>query len=319
MFWLAFLLILPGISGDLFAAEFTTVRILKKVSIDGDRILLGEIAEINGQDQELILKLKATVIGKAPMPGRVRRIDADYVKIRLRQRGINPSQIKFTAPETIEISRSFIEIPDEKIKKAVLAFVYENIPWDRSRVRIKDIRINQHVILPKGRITYRIVPPKRRDILGVVPLSVLFEVNGHFKKRIWATVNIEVTTGVVVTRRPLRRHQLITEGDIRIEERNLAGLPSHIITDYKEVLGRRTRRTINSNEVLRSDLIEFPPLVKRGDVVLIIAESDELRITALGKVKGKGHRGEMIEVINLDSNKLIYARVLDSNTVRVDF
>jgi flagella basal body P-ring formation protein FlgA len=71
--------------------------------------------------------------------------------------------------------------------------------------------------------------------------------------------------------------------------------------------------------VLRTDLIELPPLVRRGNVVVIIAESDVLKVTALGEVKEKGRRGETIRVVNLSSKKEIYARVVDSNTVKVDF
>jgi flagellar basal body P-ring formation protein FlgA len=72
--------------------------------------------------------------------------------------------------------------------------------------------------------------------------------------------------------------------------------------------------------VLRSDLIEFPPLVKRGDVVLVVAESGGLRITTLGMVKQReGRRGERIRVENIDSKKSLYGRVLDAKTVKVDF
>ena len=105
-----------------------------------------------------------------------------------------------------------------------------------------------------------------------------------------------------------------------MREMELARLPSNIITDYDEILGKRTKRAIDANTVLRPDLIEFPPLVKRGDVVMVVAESGGLRITTLGVVKGRsGRRGERIRVENLDSKKSIYARVMDANTVKVDF
>jgi len=85
------------------------------------------------------------------------------------------------------------------------------------------------------------------------------------------------------------------------------------------VLGKRTRRAIGSKTVLRANLVEFPPLVRRGDVVVIIAETRGLRVTALGQVKKKGARGDRIPVINFESKKVLYARVVDSNTVRIDF
>ena len=59
--------------------------------------------------------------------------------------------------------------------------------------------------------------------------------------------------------------------------------------------------------------------MKRGDVVVIIAETAGFKITALGQVKKKGRLGERIPVTNFDSNKLLYGRVLDANTVKVEF
>ena len=93
----------------------------------------------------------------------------------------------------------------------------------------------------------------------------------------------------------------------------------NIINDPEKVVGRRTRRSIDPATVLRTDLVELPPIVKRGDIVTIVAEAGGMRITALGKIKKKGHKGERLKVINLNSKKEIYARVVDSSTVRVTF
>ena len=63
----------------------------------------------------------------------------------------------------------------------------------------------------------------------------------------------------------------------------------------------------------------MPPLVKRGDVVSIIAESKDLKVTTLGVAKEKGSLGGRILVENLTSKKEVYAYVIDSNKVRVEF
>jgi flagella basal body P-ring formation protein FlgA len=301
------------------AADITIVKVLEKAEIDKDKILLGEIAKIKGENQTLVQRLRAIVIGKSPLPGKSFSIDDDYIEIRLKQNGIDLSQIKLQAAEKVGVTRSFVEIPKERIEKIVLDHLYRMIPWERDKVKIKNIRASQKVILPKGKITYRIVPPKNTDYLGSIPVSVYFEVNKHFEKRAWVTVKIEVLTEVVVTKRPLGRNKLVTLDDIHLKKRDLADLPSDVITSFEDVLGRRTKRTLSVNVVLRPGLIELPPLVKRGDVVMIIAESDSFRITTLGEAKARGCRGDRIKVLNLDSKKSIYARVVDSNRVRVDF
>jgi flagella basal body P-ring formation protein FlgA len=100
---------------------------------------------------------------------------------------------------------------------------------------------------------------------------------------------------------------------------DLADLPANIVSDPEAVLGKRTKRVVGAQVPLRTDLIELPPLVKRGDMVVILAESNGLKITTLGQVKKKGRLGDRIPVVNMDSKKILHARVIDSNTVKVDF
>lgn len=304
---------------SLSAGGMTTIRVLKKAEINSDKIILGKIANIKGGKPDLVQKLRRIVIGKAPLPGDSRRIDERYIKIRLKQNDIDLSRIILHVPQQIEISRSFVEVPREEIEKAVLDFIYEKSPWDRSRVKVNNVRVSQKVVLPKGNFTCKVIVPKNTNFLGTIPLSVHFNVNGYFQKKIRATVNIGVLTDVVVTRRPLGRYKPITEDDIHLKKMDMANLPANRITCCEDALGKRTKRTINANVVLRSDFIELPPLVRRGDLVSIIAESDHLKITGLGEVKQKGCRGERVRVVNLDSKKSIYGCVLDSKTVKVDF
>jgi flagella basal body P-ring formation protein FlgA len=186
-------------------------------------------------------------------------------------------------------------------------------------VRIKEIRVPQNVILPKGQVAYKVAAPRSPELMGKCSIAVDFSVNGHSQKKVWATATIEILGPVVVTRKPLGRHKPITEDDIELQTMDLSDLPAGIVTDPGTVLGKRTRRAIGAQIPLRADLIELPPLVKQGDLVVIVAESNGLKITTLGQVKRRGRLGERIPVINMDSKKILYARVIDSNTVKVDF
>lgn len=315
----AVILVLMLMSAHLTAECVISIKIFSKTEIEKDDILLGEIGNITCEDQDLLQNLKKIVIGNAPLPGEIRRIDGNHIKFRLTQNGIKTSQICLFVPKSIDVCRSAIELSEEQIKKIVFSFLEKKLPWDKSRVKINNLRVSNDVILPKGNISYELIIPKNTELLGTTPLSIMFSVNGKFKKKVWVTVNIEVLTEVVVAKRPLGRYKIINESDVHLIEMDLAKLPSNVITNCEEILGKRTKRSLNAHEVLRTDLIELPPLVKRGDIVLIVAESEGLKVTALGKAKEKGRRGEMIRVLNIDSSKAIYARVLDSSRVKVDF
>jgi flagella basal body P-ring formation protein FlgA len=72
------------------------------------------------------------------------------------------------------------------------------------------------------------------------------------------------------------------------------------------------------NTILSSDRVEIPPLIRKGDVVQLVAESPSLKVVTRGMAKEKGGLGDRIRVENLSSKKSVYARIVDASTVRVE-
>jgi flagella basal body P-ring formation protein FlgA len=301
------------------ATPTAVIRIHDRVEIDSTEVLLGQIAVIEGGDTRWIQQLKGIVIGRAPLPGKARQYDQRYLKMRLKQHHVDLSTVILEVPQMVEVARSAVRIEEHEIKQIVSDFIMRNVDHDSRTVRIKEIRTPKSVFLSKGRVAYKVAAPRSRELMGKCSIAIDFSVNGHSQKKVWATAVVEVLGPVVVTRKPLGRHKPITEDDIELTTMDLSDLPSSVITDPGAVLGKRTRRAVGAQIPLRADLIELPPLVKRGDMVVIIAQSNGLKITTLGQVKKKGRLGERIPVVNLDSKKILHARVIDSNTVKVDF
>jgi len=313
------LMLLPAATCDILASDLTRVEILEKVQIDDEKILLGDIARITGSNPQLNQKLGAIMIGRAPLPGNSRRIDSGTINTRLKQSRIDPAELMLSMPASINVSRSSVNVSSEKIKAMVAEYISKNILSANRDATIKDIQVSHDIRLPDGPVSYEVTAPRNRDMVGLVPFAVNFNVNGKLYRRVWANVTIEVLAEVVITKKPLGRHKPITEDDIMVLRMDLAKVPSDVITDPEAVLGKRTRRAIGSKTVMRANLVEFPPLVKRGDVVLIVAETQGFKITAMGEVKKKGALGDRIPVMNFDSKKVLYARVMDANTVKIDF
>ena len=308
-----------GIVAEPAAAEMTTIRVRDQVEIENDEVLLGQIASIEGSETQFVQRLKDIIIGKAPLPGRTRQYEQKHLKMRLKQHHIDLAAIHFEGPRTVRISRSYVEVEKNKIEKIVSDFITQNSFEKNKTVRIKEIHVSERVVLPKGRIAYKVTAPSRQQLKGTCSIAINFSVDGHFIKKVRAIAMIEVWGPVVVTRRPLGRYRPITEDDIILQTMDLTKLSANVVSDPEAVLGKRTKRAIGTQTPLRADSIELPPLVKRGDLVVIIAQSKGLKITTRGVVKKKGRLGDRIPVVNVDSKKVLYARVIDSNTVQVDF
>lgn len=310
----------PGTPWSVYGKAVAVINVYQKSEVNKDKTYLEDISLITGDDAGLVRRLRGIEIGRSPLPGKSRRIEASHIELRLKQFHIDTSTVRLNVPGNAEVIRGYTQVSRETIRNVVLTYIRQSMPLKNNNVSVKEVQFKRDIILPKGVTTYQVEPPGDRDLSGKVPFGVRIFVGGKFEKKVWAVADIDVLKHVIVAKRPLGRYRKITEDDIELKEMDMANLPSDTLTDYGDILGKRTRKAIDVNAVLRSDMIEFPPLVKRGDVVVVVAESAGLRITAIGVVKEReGRAGERIRVENLDSKKSIYAQVVDSKTVRVDF
>ncbi|MBL0731452.1 MAG: flagellar basal body P-ring formation protein FlgA [Desulfosarcina sp.] len=311
--------IFVAVISDALALPVVTIEVRQKAEVEKEHVRLGDIANISGGDQKFVRRLGNLIIGKAPLPGKTRSLNERYIRLRLKRADIDIGRIRLLVPEKAIVARSYITISKKKIAGIVSEYIMKKSAGMGDGTTVKNIIVHKDLVVPKGKIAYRIINGKEAGFSGRMAVYVDFTVDGYFHKKIRALVDIERLANVVVTSRPLGRHKIITMEDVLIKRVDISKLSVNIINDPEKVIGRRTRRSIDPATVLRTDLVELPPIVKRGDVVTIIAEAGGLRVTALGKIKKKGHRGERLKVMNLDSKKEIYARVVDSNTVRVTF
>ena len=97
------------------------VRLSESAAVAGGRILLGEIAAITCEDPAMLSGLREVAIGKSPLPGKKRRIDQDYIRMRLKQNGFVPEAISLQGPERVYVERLFNEVPREQIETVVEA------------------------------------------------------------------------------------------------------------------------------------------------------------------------------------------------------
>ncbi len=101
--------------------------------------------------------------------------------------------------------------------------------------------------------------------------------------------------------------------------KNISRISSKILTDINRALGLMVKHTIKSDTCLKEWMLGKSPIVTKGDMVTILAESNGLRVTVPGKVLMKGYLGELVKIQNLMSKREIYAKVINNSTVKVDF
>jgi flagella basal body P-ring formation protein FlgA len=287
--------------------------------VDQDSVRLSDIATLTGISENQVKAVGATVVARSPQPGQTRFVGTDYIRIRLKQAGVDTSSMIFKGPTDVRISRQAAALPTQRIQHAVEMAIRSRMPWKNEDVTISEVTFDETIQLPTGRLTYRIVPSRNEDYLGRTILALHLFVDGEPVRKVWVNATISVMADVVTVIRPLGKHATIELADLSVERRSLQDLSSDSVRRIEDALGNRTTRMIYPQTVLQSSMFASPQLVRRGDIVKIVANAGPMIITATGMVKQQGCMGEMVRVVNTDSNRIITARVTGPGAVEVNF
>lgn len=307
------------LSTAVLSAEPACLTLKTETVVEADVVRLSDIAALTGATHDQLNALGATVVGKAPQPGQTRFVGADYIRIRLKQAGFEPAALIFSGPSDVRITRLSTALPTRQIQRVVDTAIRRRMPWKNENVSISGISFDETVNLPTGKLTYRVVPKRHEDYLGNTTLALHLFVDGEPVRKLWVNATISVMADVVTVIRPLGKHQHIQREDLSIQRLDMADLGSDTVGRIEDALGNRTTRMIYPNTVLQSSMMATPPLVRRGDVVKIVADAGPMTVTATGVVKQQGRKGEMVRVMNTDSKRVIIARVTGPGAVKVDF
>lgn len=129
--------------------------------------------------------------------------------------------------------------------------------------------------------------------------------------------NVQRLIEVPVLRSTLRNGDVIGQRDIDYIEVPLQQIKHNVILDPRDLIGMTPRRVLITDKVIKSDDIEAPRIVSRGENVTMIFKEGGLVLTAQGKAMEFGSKGDHIRVTNLNSNKTVEAVVSGVKEVTV--
>ncbi len=121
----------------------------------------------------------------------------------------------------------------------------------------------------------------------------------------------------VVATRPLARGDILREGDVAIEKRPKVEIQGDNLRDLAGAIGFEVRQQMRPGQVLRSGDLARPQLAKRGEPVLLHYEVPGIVLTARGKAEDNGAIGDVINVTNMQSKRVVQAIVTGPGQAKV--
>jgi len=194
------------------------------------------------------------------------------------------------------------------IETALENYILSVRPW--SDVEVRNLSLSAQP--PEG-------APRRIAIRRGLPGHTVFTLEYRNGAVVTAKADVDAYEEIVVASRQLLKNRPIAESDVFLARTEIGKIPTGAVRDPQEVVGKVTIRSIGQNLPVLQRYVAGSKLVKRGRTVTIIAESNGMRVSAIGETRENAYVDEAVKVTNLDSKKIVTGILIDENTVRVGF
>ena len=191
---------------------------------------------------------------------------------------------------------------------------------ERGEFRRREINLMRsltNVTLPEGIIDVKILLPSTSiSYSTTTPVKARIFINGKPYRDIPFMVSIKIFDLVLIANHDLRIETPVNESDFRVEEIAIDGRTEYL-KDPDEVKGLVPHRFIRAGSPVTIDYFQQPVAVEAGHIVKIIFKQGGLQVSAKGVAMTRGRIGQIIKVKNEASQKIVSARIIDSQTVEV--
>jgi len=291
------------------------VHLPRAVSVDGERLSLGMICVVQADDGAVADKAAAIAMGRAPWTNEGLAINRTTILGRLAANGLTREKVHFSGAEQVVVTRNEQTLSSDRLVKAAEEYLGKARP------------------APAGSFWRLLRRPRDVSVPAGSPVALEPRMAKHGVPR-EARIDVAATSGgkklavsTVVFRMAYRRRQLVATRDIAPggvispENTQLRTVSSDHPepADWAAPYGQRAARIIPVGTVVRTSLVrpaKTDVLVRRNDSVLMQITGTLFQITALGLALENGGEGDLIKVRNVDSNRVVVARVVRDGTVR---
>ncbi len=305
---LAALLIVSGACADV-------VTFKDEVYVKGPKVLLGDIAEIEGEDA---VELASIELMDAARPGAQKRLQASLVEARLRSAGIDTSAIEMQGASSVVTTTLSLEVSGREVAESLMQYIKETMPWELDSTQIEVTAPTFDITAREGTVDFAWSPAPDYRYVGAGAFRGELIVDGESQRTFNLRAKIEPFVNVLVASRDIARGQLVGPADMESRKMPLSTAPTGAVTDPQRALGLVARKTIFPGEYISERDLQERVLIERNQIINAVVRSGAVTLTSRLKAVTDGRAGDTIACVNPQSKEQVLAVVMPDGTVRVE-
>ncbi len=229
--------------------------------------------------------------------------------------------IKIFSKDVVKVRRKLFFVTNKTVESIIKDFLKSNEKklFKGNKWSVVKIIAQNKVKLPTDKVDIKVSLLNETNF-NRLPFLIEFMDKNHARlKSIRAYAIVDVKEAVVVATRNIYMRKVILPDMVEVKEIAIKNKNLNFIRNPREVIGKISKRYIRKGEPIYREIIQQPPMVKRGEIVNVIAVSRGITISSKGKVLENGFYNKPVRVLNLTSGKVFSAIVKSYGEVVVTF
>jgi flagellar basal body P-ring formation protein FlgA len=294
------------------------VYLPRAVQVEGESLTLGDIAVVRGDNEKLAATVAAVSLGRAPLSKEEITLDRPTILGRLRASGVETSQVTLSGSDKVVVGRKEVVWPVGDLVKAAEACLAKDRPSPAGSTW-RMTRPPTEIVAPAGREARLEARLVAQEVTGEAKVEVAVIVDGRRVAAQAALFRLSYVCREAVATVDLAAGAVMTPENVTIRTVASDAPP---VSDWTPPFGQVASQPIRQGAVIRSAQTRTTSVgvaIRRNEAVVMRIQGDGFLLTGLGLALEDGRPGTFIKVRNVDSGRVITAKVAPDGAVEPVF
>ncbi len=316
IFVISMFILIPNILADKIE-----ISLLDRVTLNEKTLTFRDLATVTGNNIDMVNKINDIKLGSTPWPNSTRKIGVDFMKMRLKFSNVKISDVVFKNAKSVTVSVESTKITGIEIAQKAKEYLISVLSEADKETTIELLRLPFDQWIPRKRseIDFDISLVDSSKDRGNIDLIVSATSNSVSLFRVPVNFKVRVFEYVAISKKRIGRHHNLSRENTFMDKRETTKIRGITFSSMENLIGNMTTRVVRPNTILTEGIVEIPPTVRQGSLIKLFIEARGFKIVTKGLAQQTGYTGEVIKVKNLDSKKMIYGKIIDSDKVQIIF
>lgn len=294
------------------AAENTIrVRAFSQIFNQDEAISLATVVDGDNLPLTILNQLKKVRLSDAPNVGEKRIYSPKALAEAIRASSVQKNWSMQIPNEVVVENKGFI-VDSESVEKLLLN------SWlaicGECQIRIIELQL-PHIPPAVMKAQWNLILDNK---LPRGNFSVRLSIGRHGGQSIgyWVNGQVQIKKRVPVLARSTPMGKRLEENDFKFEWRDVT-LATDSNPEGAEIIGQKLKFTMNSDSIIWANSIVKEKVVQRGEIVKVVVADSNWQVSTQAQTQQDGFIGDMVNLKNLNTNKIITGKVIGSGRVEI--